>query len=209
VDNHLTDKVIRRLTLYHFILDDCEENGLEYISSPYIADLLNLDESQVRKDIKLVNHTGKCKIGYEIKTLKKSIECVLGFKKAKNAFSIGAGNLGNAIIKYDDLKDYGLCILALFDNDKSKVGMKINGKEVFHITKLIDLTKKLNVEIAILTVPKEAAQECAEKLVQAGIKYIWNFTPKVLKLDQNIKVWNENLIGSFLQMVAENKVADI
>jgi len=209
VDNHLTDKVIRRLTLYHFILDDCEKNGLENVSSPYIAELLNLDESQVRKDIKLVNHTGKCKIGYETKALKRSIEYALGFKKIKDAFIIGAGNLGNAIIKYDDLKDYGLNILALFDNDSSKVGTKINGKDVFHISKLKSLTKKLNVEIAILTVPKNAAQECAEILMQAGIKYIWNFTPKVLKTNQNIKVWNENLIGSFLQMVAENKVADI
>ena len=85
---------------------------------------------------------------------------------------------------------------------------KINSKEIFHIRKLPDLAKRLNVEIAILTVPKEVAQECAEFLESAGIKYIWNFTPRVLKVGKNVKVWNENLIGNFLQFIAENEVSN-
>lgn len=200
----LSEKVIKRLTLYHFILNDYEENGLEYISSPQIADLLGIDNSQVRKDIKYVNNPGKCKIGYEVKTLKISIEKTLGFRKNKDAFMIGAGNLGSALIKYDDLKNYGLNVLALFDNDPLKVGMTMNSKEVFHISKLPNLVKRLNVEIAILTVPKEIAQDCCDFLVASGIKYIWNFTPRVLKVDKSIKVWNENLIANFLQFIAED-----
>lgn len=204
----LSEKVIKRLTLYHFILTECEQSGLETISSPRIAELLNIDNSQVRKDIKLVNHVGKCKIGYDVITLKKCIEDTLGFKKTKDAFIIGAGNIGTALLKYDDLKDYGLNILALFDNNPLKVGMTINSKEVFHLSKLPNLVQRLNVEMAILTVPKDVAQTCADFLVDSGIKYIWNFTPRVLKVDKNIKVWNENLIGNFLQFVAEEKVLD-
>ena len=75
----VSEKVIKRLTLYHFILSECKQLGLEFISSPRIAELLNIDNSQVRKDIRLINHTGKCKIGYEVDSLKKSIECFLGF----------------------------------------------------------------------------------------------------------------------------------
>lgn len=203
---NLSEKIIKRLTLYHFILEDCEQSGLEYISSPRIAELLKIDNSQVRKDIKLVNNLGKCKIGYSVKSLKKSIEDTLGFEKTKEAFIIGAGNIGTALIKYDDLKNYGLSILALFDTDPLKVGMTINSKEVFHLSKLPNLVKRLNIDIAILTVPKETAQSCADFLVKSGIKYIWNFTPRVLKADKNIKVWNENLIGNFLQFVAEDEV---
>ena len=75
---------------------------------------------------------------------------------------------------------------------------------VFHISKLPNLVKRLNVEIAILTVPKEIAQDCCDFLVASGIKYIWNFTPRVLKVDKSIKVWNENLIANFLQFIAED-----
>lgn len=203
---NLSEKIIKRLTLYHFILEDCEQSGLEYISSPRFAELLKIDNSQVRKDIKAVNNLGKCKIGYSVKSLKKSIEDALGFENTKRAFIIGAGNIGTALIKYDDLKNYGLDILALFDIDPLKVGMTINSKEVFHLSKLPNLVKKLNIDIAILTVPKEAAQSCADFLVESGIKYIWNFTPRVLKVYKNVRVWNENLIGNFLQVVAEDEV---
>lgn len=203
---NLSEKVIKRLTLYHFILLDCELSGLEYISSPRIAELLGMDNSQVRKDIKMVNHVGKSKIGYDVKVLKKCIEDALKFKKNKDAFIVGAGNMGSALIKYDDLKDYGLNILALFDKDPSKIGTTINSKEVFHLSKLPNLVGRLNVDMAILTVPKETAQVCADFLVASGIKYIWNFTPRVLKVDKDVRVWNENLIGNFLQFVAEDKV---
>ena len=203
---NLSEKIIKRLTLYHFILEDCEQSGLEYISSPRIAELLKIDNSQVRKDIKAINNLGKCKIGYSVKSLKKSIEDALEFEETKEAFIIGAGNIGTALIKYDDLKNYGLNILALFDIDPLKFGMTINSKEVFHLSKLPNLVERLNIDIAILTVPKETAQSCADFLVKSGIKYIWNFTPRVLKVDKNVRVWNENLIGNFLQVVAEDEV---
>lgn len=200
----LTDKIIKRLTLYHCILFDYIEKNIEFISSPQIAKLLNIDDSQVRKDIKLLNNTGKCKVGYEVKCLKKSIEKTLGFKNPKNAFIIGAGNLGMALAKYTNFKDYGLNIMALFDNDSSKVDVIVNFKKVFDIEKLPDLAKKLNVEIAILTVPRAYAQQTADFLIKSNIKYIWNFTPSVLKVPDDVIVWNENLIGNFLHFTANH-----
>lgn len=200
----LTDKIIKRLTLYHCILFDYIEKNIEFISSPQIAKLLNIDDSQVRKDIKLLNNTGKCKVGYEVKCLKKSIEKTLGFEKPKNAFIIGAGNLGMALAKYTNFQDYGLNIMALFDNDKRKVDVIVNFKKVFDVEKLPDLAKKLNVEIAILTVPRSYAQETADFLIKSNIKYIWNFTPTVLKVPNDVIVWNENLIGNFLHFTSSH-----
>ncbi len=194
-----SDKVINRLTLYHCILTDYITQNVEFISSPQIAALLNIDDSQVRKDISILNNVGKCRVGYMVKELKENIEKTLGFEKPKDAFIIGAGNLGSALAKYSNFSNYGLNVLALFDNDSLKVGMKVNEKEVFHISKLPNLAERLNVEIAILTVPREFAQKTADFLVQSNIKYIWNFTPTVLAVPKDVQVWNENLMGNFLQ----------
>ena len=194
-----SDKVINRLTLYHCILTDYMLRNIEFISSPQIAALLKIDDSQVRKDISLLNNVGKCRVGYIARDLKENIEKTLGFEKPKDAFIIGAGNLGSALAKYDNFANYGLNVLALFDNSSLKVDTKINDKQVFHISKLPDLAEKLSVEIAIMTVPREFAQSTADFLVKSNIKYIWNFTPTVLFVPNNIQVWNENLMGNFLQ----------
>ena len=180
-----------------------EESGKEIVSSPQIAELLNIDDSQVRKDVKLLGKFGKTKVGYKVSELKRMIEKTLGFEKTKDAFIVGAGNLGMALAKYDDFGFYGFNILAMFDNDPLKVDLTVNGKQVFHISKLPDLTRRLEVEIAVLTVPRQFGQDTADFLVSSGIRYIWNFTPTVLKLPDSVQVWNENLIGNFLQFTKD------
>ncbi len=199
MQKRLSDKIINRLTLYHCILVDYIEKEMPIISSPQIAALLHIDDSQVRKDISHLNNTGKCRVGYLVKDLKESIERTLGFEKPKDAFIIGAGNLGLALAKYDNFTNYGLNVLALFDNDPLKVDLSVNGKQIFHISKLPNLADRLNVEIAIMTVPRAFAQQTADYLVQSNIKFIWNFTPTVLAVPDGIQVWNENLMGNFLQ----------
>ncbi len=199
MEKKISGKIINRLTLYHYILDDYISKNIEFIASNQIAALLNIDDSQVRKDISILNNSGKCRVGYIVKELKKSIEATLGFSKTKNAFIIGAGNLGMALAKYDNFTNYGLNIIALFDNDNNKIGHSVNNKIILDIEKLPNLSRKTDVDIAILTVPKEFAQSTADILIKAGIKYIWNFTPVVLSVPDNVQVWNENLMGNFLQ----------
>ena len=199
MDIKISDKVINRLTLYHCILVDYIASNQEFISSKQIAQLLKIDDSQVRKDISILNNSGKGRVGYIVKELKSSIEKTLGFKKTKNAFIIGAGNLGTALANYDNFADYGLNIVALFDNDTRKIGKTINNKLIFDIAKLENLSLKTGVDIAILTVPRAYAQSIADKLIKSNIKYIWNFTPSVLNVPEGVQVWNENLMGNFLQ----------
>ena len=199
MDKKISEKVINRLTLYHCILQDFIDKKIEYISSKQIATLLRIDDSQVRKDINLLNNSGKSRVGYIVKELKKSIETTLGFAKTKNAYIIGAGNLGMALAKYDNFTSYGLNIINLFDNDESKIGKAINNKDIINIKELPRHTKENDVDIAILTVPGKFAQSTAEFLVKSNIKYIWNFTPVVLDVPENVQVWNENLMGNFLQ----------
>ena len=201
---NIPEKVVNRLTMYHFILEDIREDE-KYVSSTKFANLLNIDNSQVRKDLKYIDNQGKCRVGYEVKQLKRKIEECLSFKQTKDAFIIGAGNFGTALAKYDGFKSYGLNILAIFDNDSKKIGTSINGKEVFEISRVGNLAFRLGVEIAILTVPREYAQGVANYLAGAGIKYIWNFTTCILDVPKDVKVWNENLIGSFLQFINKDK----
>ena len=201
---NIPEKVINRLTMYNFILEDMREDE-KYVSSTKFANLLKIDNSQVRKDLKYLDNQGKCRVGYEVKELKRKIEECLGFKQTKDIFVVGAGNLGSALAKYESFKDYGLNVLALFDKDPKKVGTTINGKEVFDISKVGNLASRLNVEAAILTVPREYAQGVANYLAGAGIKYIWNFTTCVLDLPNDVKVWNENLISNFLQFTIKDK----
>lgn len=199
MDKKISEKVINRLTLYHCILQDFITKGEEYISSKQIATLLNIDDSQVRKDINILNNSGKSRVGYIVKELKTSIEKTLGFSKTKKAFIIGAGNLGMALAKYDNFTSYGLNILALFDNDETKIGKEINSKKILNIEELPKFATEHGVEIAILTVPGKYAQKTAEFITKSNIKYIWNFTPTVLEVPSGIQVWNENLMGNFLQ----------
>lgn len=199
MDKKISEKVINRLTLYHCILQDFITKGEEYISSKQIATLLNIDDSQVRKDINILNNSGKSRVGYIVKELKTSIEKTLGFSKTKKAFIIGAGNLGMALAKYDNFTSYGLNILALFDNDETKIGKEINSKKILNIEELPKFATEHSVEIAILTVPGKYAQKTAEFITKSNIKYIWNFTPTILEVPSGIQVWNENLMGNFLQ----------
>lgn len=198
MNNKISDKIINRLTLYHCILSDFIAQKIDTITSVQIATLLKIDDSQVRKDISLLENSGKSRVGYHVANLKKAIEKTLGFSRPKNAFIVGAGNLGLALAKYDNFLNYGLNVLALFDNDPLKVGATVNKKEVYHISKLPELAKKMGVQMVLLTVPRSASQQTVDFLVQSNIKYIWNFSPSVLSVPEGIEVWNENLMGNFL-----------
>ena len=199
MNKKISEKAVNRMTLYHCILTDYISAGIETISSPQMASLLNIDDSQVRKDISFLNNSGKCRVGYLVKELKESIEETLGFAKPKNAVIIGAGNLGMALAKYDDFSRYGLNVLALFDNDSKKIDTIVNGKTIYSVNDLSSVIKTMNIDMAILTVPRTYAQKMADILVRDNIKYIWNFSPTVLDVPADVQVWNENLMGNFLQ----------
>ena len=199
---NLSGKVIHRLTLYHCILKYTLINQ-ERVSSFEIADLLGLDDSQVRKDIALCGVLGYKKQGYATQDLKRAIEKKLGFQERKEVFIIGAGHLGTALANYTDFKDYGIDILCLFDNNPEKIGQEINGKKIFALEKLPNLISRVNIKNIILTVPPEQAQSVTDYAVQYGVQFIWTFTPSVLKVPKNVTVYYENIISSFMQLRQE------
>ena len=204
--HELSQRTINRLTQYHTVLREFSKKEIENITSAQISSFLKIDETQVRKDIKSVNCKGKCKVGYSVYELKEAIETILDYKTIKKAFVIGAGNLGIALSKYSKFSEFGLEIKGLFDINPKIIGQKFDNKEIYHLSDIKKMVAETGVSIAILTLPNKVAQEVTDKLVEAGIKYIWNFAPSILSVPDDVKVWNENLIGSFLQFCAIESV---
>lgn len=184
---------VRRLPIYWHLLHGLLEKGWEYVSTTVIADELKLDAIQVRKDLALTGITGKPRVGYTIKTLISAIESFLGWDSNNEAFLVGVGHLGTALLGYNGFARFGLHIVAAFDDDPQKVGGEVHGLPIFPLEKMNDLAERLHVKIAIITVPAEAAQAVADQLINVGIVGIWNFTPAFLMVPEGVVVQNEDL----------------
>ena len=157
MENKISIQALRRLPYYLKYLENYDEN--DFISASKIASSLELSEIQVRKDLALISKAeGIPNKGFKVYDLMEGLKDFLGYNNPKDAILIGAGNLGKALLAYNGFNEYGLNIVVAFDKDKSLIGREINGKKVFSIDKLQDIAKRLNVHLAILTVPDDAAQ---------------------------------------------------
>jgi redox-sensing transcriptional repressor len=188
---------IKRLPSYLHIVEAAHREGKEYISGTVIAEELELEPIQVRKDLAITGIVGKPRLGFPVARLIEAIERFLDWNNNHRAVIVGAGHLGTALMGYAEFSRHGLAILAAFDADPSKVGTRINDIEVFAASTLEAKIAELDVELAILTVPSPHAQVIAESLVDAGIKAIWNYTNAKLKLPKSIIVQKEDLSSGY------------
>lgn len=188
---------IRRLPSYLHLIRQAESEGAEFISGTLIAKELHLEPIQVRKDLAITGIVGKPKRGYPVVPLIAAIEHFLDWDNKKNAVIIGAGNLATALTGYQQFKMHGLNFVGAFDTSPEKIGKQIHGVTIYHIDELSELAKKLGATIAVLTVPSEFAQESADRVVKAGIKAIWNFTNRKLKLPDDVVCQREDLTSGY------------
>ena len=172
----------------------------EYVSSTQIAKRLNVDASQIAKDLSFLNIKGKTRIGYEVHPLTKALNEFLGFKHRHNAFLIGAGSLGSALIRDLGLMQFGLNIVAGFDINPDIVGKKMGDINIYNLDELPAKQRSTGVSIAIIAVPFENAQDVANKLVESNIKAIWNFTPYRIKVPRNIVLQNTSIYSDLAIM---------
>lgn len=191
---------VRRLPSYLNIVKQADLSGKSYISGTVIAEELQLEPIQVRKDLAITGIIGKPKKGYPIKELIKSIEIFLGWDLSKKAVIVGAGNLGSALCGYPGFRENGLEICAVFDTDVLKIGTKIHDINIYDEKDMSSIIKKLKVKIAILTLPCEYAQYAADTLVDAGIKAIWNFTNTKISVPESVAVQKEDLISGYAML---------
>lgn len=191
---------IRRLPSYLHIIRQAQRDGNEYISGTVIAQELNLEPIQVRKDLSITGIIGKPKKGYPTHALIAAIEHFLGWDSIRDAVLVGVGNLGSALMGYQEFQFHGLNVVAAFDKDPKKIGTSVHGVPVLPIDTMELQVKHLGVKMAILTVPSQFAQEAADALVRSGIEAIWNFTNVKLKIPERVMVQKEDLSSGYAML---------
>ena len=191
---------LRRLPWYLSNIKLMKEKGEQYVSSTQISKEINIDASQIAKDLSYVDISGRTRVGYNIDALIEVLESFLGFTNMHKAFLFGVGSLGGALLRDSGLQHFGLEIVAAFDVNPELVGKDLDGIPIFHSDDFEAKMKEYDVNIGVLTVPINIAQEITNKMVDGGIKAVWNFTPFRIRVPENIVVQNTSLYAHLAVM---------
>ena len=194
------EPTLRRLPWYLSNIKLMKEKGEQYVSSTQISKEINIDASQIAKDLSYVNISGRTRVGYNFDALIEVLESFLGFTNMHKAFLFGVGSLGAALLRDSGLHHFGLEIVAAFDVNPELVGKDLNGIPIFHSDDFEAKMKEYAVNIGVLTVPINIAQEITDKMVDGGIKAVWNFTPFRIRVPENIVVQNTSLYAHLAVM---------
>lgn len=177
----LNKNQLRRMPDYLTVIKDMKGRGYKYVSCQELADILNLNKEQVKKDIAVVStKSGIPNKGRDITQLIMDIENVLGYDDIHNAILVGVGDLGKALLKYQGFREYGLKIVGAFDSSEEVIGQVINDIRIRDVKTLPKVFRDYNAKIGIICVPKDYAQEIVNVLIEAGALAIWNFAPITL-----------------------------
>jgi len=190
-DVSIPTPAIRRLSLYLRELENLHKRDRETISSKQLGDALGYTDSQVRKDFAYFGQFGHPGIGYHVDALIARLRCILGTDRTWNVLLVGAGNLGNALLSYRGFTQKGFQIIAVFDNDPEKIGKKFGimpELEILSVEKIPQVVADYGIQLGIMAVPADDAQDIADNLVAAGIKGILNFAPASLSAPDDVPV---------------------
>ena len=175
-ENSISISVIRRMPRYYRFLGELEKSGCTRISSRELSEKMGLTASQIRQDLNCFGGFGQQGYGYNVPLLREEIGKILGLDKKLKAILIGVGNLGRAIVTHMDFEARGFNLIGLFDNAPEIIGSTVNTHTVENIDNVGGFCKKYKPSVAILCIPKHAAKELSEQLVEMGIKGFWNFS---------------------------------
>lgn len=199
-EKDISRAVISRLPRYYRYLGELKDNGIERISSQDLSNLMNVTASQIRQDLNNFGGFGQQGYGYNVKYLYEEIAKILGLHHKHNLILIGAGNLGQALANYVNFERRGFVIRGIFDIDSNIHGKIIRGIEVQSMECIESFMNENNIDIAILTIPKAEALKVSKKLVDYGIKAIWNFAHVDLDVPDNVIVENVHLSESLMKL---------
>ena len=199
-DIRVPEPTLRRLPWYLSNVKLLKQRGERFVSSTQISKEINIDASQIAKDLSYVHISGRTRVGYDIDTLIAVLEDFLGFTNLHKAFLFGAGSLGGALLGDSGLRHFGLEIVAAFDVNPRLVGTFVNGIPIFHTDEFAQKRQEYGVRIGVLTVPIEIAQSITDKMVAGGIRAVWNFTPFRIRVPEDIVVQNTSLYAHLAVM---------
>ena len=196
----ISQAVIGRLPRYFRYLGELKDEGIERISSQELSDIMKVTASQIRQDFNNFGGFGQQGYGYKVEYLYQEIGKILGLDKTHHLIIIGAGNLGQALANYMNFERRGFLFKGIFDNNHAMFGKKIRNLEVKPMDELEQFVRENNIDIAVLTIPKNSAIQVAERLAANGIKGIWNFAHVDLNVPQEIQVENVHLSDSLMKL---------
>jgi len=180
--------VAARLSRYLQVLTQARKMGKETISSQELSDYTHVNSTQIRRDLSGFGKFGKRGVGYNVDFLVSEIRRILRTSGKHNITLFGAGHLGRAIASSDIFADHGFNVVAIFDPDPAKIGERIGAVEVRHPDDLARVVEEEDVVVGVLAVPTHAAQEQADRLVQAGVKIIFNYSEALLQVPPEVTV---------------------
>lgn len=191
---HLRRVVLERLIRYYRYLSELTaRNAPETVTSAQLGAALDIDPTQVRKDFGAIGLMGISRVGYDVCEVCRAIRLVFGFDRRYPSVLVGAGHLGTALLSYPGFSRYGLHIMAAFDNDPKKVGTESDGIPIKSTRTLKPFVRKHDIKLAILTTPVGVSQTITDRLVSAGVKAIWNFSPTRLTAPPDVLIRNEHI----------------
>ena len=199
-EKNISQVVISRLPRYFRYLGDLKDEGMERISSGELSKRMNVTASQIRQDFNHFGGFGQQGYGYNVNYLYEEIGKILGLDKRHNLIIIGAGNLGQALANYMNFEKRGFFVKGIFDRKESLIGTDIRGMKVMHTDDIAEFIKNNNIDIAVLTLPKQGATEICKTLVNCGISGIWNFAHVDLDVPDRINVENVHLSDSLMKL---------
>lgn len=196
----ISQAVVSRLPRYFRYLGELKDSGVERISSQELSDIMHVTASQIRQDFNNFGGFGQQGYGYNVEYLYNEIANILGLHEKHHLVLIGAGNLGQAIANYMNFERRGFLITGIFDVNKEIIGKKIKDITVLPMTDLEQFVKDNAIDIGVLTIPKSAAKEVADRLVACGVYAIWNFAHVDLDVPDYVLVENVHLSESLMKL---------
>ena len=182
----LSDNTIKRICKVFGCLDTLAKKGVKFVSSKELAEKIGSTEYTVRKDISILNVTGFTRKGYEIKPLKEELGKKLNLNLKKKACIVGLGRLGAALLDYEKFQEDGFEIVAGFDSSVNKLERIRTEIDVFTVNRIEDVIKERSIDVGIIAVPAEHAQNTADRLIKAGVRGILNFSPVKIIVPEKI-----------------------
>lgn len=196
--DHIPQGVIERLPIYLSVLLQLRRDGEDTVSSRRLGELTDVNPAQIRRDLTHFGTFGKRGVGYDIVSLSGRIQSILGSDHAHRIMIVGAGNLGSAITGYDGLRAHGFTVSAVFDSDPKKVGRRIGDLIVRHSDDLRKIVRAQGIQMGVIAVPSESAQQVADLMVSAGIKVILNYTPEMVRVPDTVTIHNTDPVRELL-----------
>ena len=196
--DQVSELTTARLSVYLRCLDTLDASGVNTVSSQGLATQFQLNAAQIRKDLAHFGEFGIRGVGYYVKDLKRHLRQILGLDRSIKVVIVGAGNLGLALADYAGFRHDGFDIVSLLDTAREKVGQySRSGVPIRHVRELERLVEREKIDIAVISVPGEAAQETVDAVVGAGVRAILNFSPGNLRVPAHVKLKNMDLTVTF------------